>query len=676
MRRPVPGRRLLSRICARNSSPFILSIGGGPPGSTVPTSTHSTTLSNSTLPTFTENIYEMTDFEKDFIIRCYEDLCLHGDSEPSPACSAALQMPTGPLLSSAMADNTQTTWRPFFDLVMLPDGAVCLGWFRCHPLDSVWIRHTKEYVADLWQKAPASLWLMHQERLKVLAYAKLQHRQRHLLVFKSGAEVKTSEVAEAFQLAVRAIHATSRHTVPLEDTLLQLCAGHRMTLMDTHSLLEQVAVQKETLSTGSATALLRMFVTAYALCGSSQDTALVEELRTAARRVCELSRDSAAHILLTWAAALLGGGAASSAVVASAPEPCDETSTALLAALRSSISPSAAHRNAVLCDQVEECISPLYNTLVAEEVYILDALALESRDLVNSMDVAAAAAAAASTSAAADASFSVNLKPELGERLDSSYFSAVLQRGRGWTVEDKKALVSSIKRQDVCVTPLAWVSGTGVDVRGCWCVAFTHSTLLSAQLQLQRRYCSDGTVAACAKTMADAHHVLWVSLIRRCSYITTAANIWSQYSILTHLASTAVQPPVSVTLLHLTNTNADDEVVGNSADSAPLLLGLLFLFPNLELRSFYGGTASQFCTALSAGTRSFPCHLEMTVGSSSAPDARVETVHVPEKLSSTLLEQLEGRSAAVVCFVQSGLAVKDVFELEKLSAHLRHIVLD
>ncbi|KPI84085.1 hypothetical protein ABL78_6863 [Leptomonas seymouri] len=675
MKRQLLGGRLLACIRPSGTSPWILSIGGGPIGTAAPAMATSTATSNATLPTFTVNFYEMSDFEKDYMMRCYEYLCVHGASDPSPACSAALQVPTKPLLSSTDPVTKQTTWRPFFDVVMLPDGAVCFGWFRHHPLDNVWIRHTKQYVTDLWLRAPASLWMLHQERLKEFMYAKLHHRQRNLLVFKPAALVKTTEAAEDFQLAIRVIHATSRRMLPFEDDILQLCSSERTTLMDVRHLMEHVTAQEGALSTGSAAALLRMFVSAYARYGSSTDMALMEGLRTAARRVCELARDSGAYVLLTWAAALLGGNAASSITTSSALHPCGETSQMLLAALRSCICPSAAHRVAVLCDQVAEVVSPLCSTLLAEDAYIPDTLGQEFRDLDNAQDIAAAAATQLRPTSSGVLTVA-GIKTGVSEGEDSVYFSTVLRRGLDGSAEDQEA-PSYEKQQVLSAAPFAWLPGTGGDVRGCWCIAFTHCTLLSAHLRLQQQHFRDNdTVAACVKTMSDAHHMLWVSLIRRCNYTTTPANAWSQYSILTHLASTKVQPSVSVTLLHLTDANADVEVEGAFACSTSLLLGLLFLFPRMELRSFYGGPKLQFCAALSSGTRLFPCYLEASMDPLADPGAHVETMHVPESMSSALSDQLEGRRAAVVCFVQSGLAMRDVFVLEELSSHLRNIIVD
>jgi hypothetical protein len=628
----------------------------------------------------------MSDFEKDFVSRCYEYLCVGGQMRPPPACRAFFQPSKGSSETCVISSRAPTTWQPFFDLVVLPGGCVCLGWFHQHPLDKVWINYTMEYVADLWHRSPGALYLQHQERVHDVAYAKLQHRQRNLRVFLPALQVKADEATEDYQRAIRVIYTTSRNMMPLENTVLQRCSSRHVTVADVRSLLELIAQRIEPLSTGTAVALLQMLVSTYALHSSPSNGGLVDALRAAAVQVCSLTRDSNVSLLLSCAASLLGGEAATSArtmmtgfALPVSEIRCSDVAQALSAVVCGVLSPSGAQRNAVLRHHIDHFLSPLCGTLLSEEAVMVDTLCQEHRDLDNTNDIAAAATLTASRAALRPTQVVAGDRSGVIDGDDGRHLIAVLKSGRAieGVAESKVAPAALQQRASTVEAPIAWMPGTGIDLRGCWCAAFTLSVLLTAQVRLHQYHSKgDDGLRACATAAKEGQHVLRITLIRRCTYITTPENMSSQYSMLTHLASTMTQLPVSLTLLHLTSTSDGETKTTGGCDPCytPMLMGLLFLFPTLELRSFFGGTTQRFLHALSSGTRSFPCYVEPVMGSSAAADTHVETVHVPDRFSQLLLLQLKGRDAAVVCVVHSGLAVKDVFLAEDVSSHLHCIM--
>ncbi|KAL7706930.1 hypothetical protein N2W54_000505 [Lotmaria passim] len=680
MPRHASWRRVLDRLCLKGSSPFILSVGSGPPGMTPPATA---TVPDSVLPVYIANFYDMSDFEKDYVVRWYEYLRSNGESKPSLACRAVLQMHSAPQRRATEAALTETSWKPFFDVVLLPDGSVCFGWFRHHPFDCVWTRHVATYIADLWEKAPASLWELHQERLYGVTLTHLPQRQRQQPLFQPAARLTSADVMKGYERAAQAVHFAARRLLPLEDRVLLLCCGKQVTLTAVQELMKQVATQKSELSAGSATAVLRMLISAYALHRDSRNASLVEDLRTAANRVCDLARDSRVHLCLTWAAALLGGSVTSSKANAAAStfpvtgaaalEPRNAPPEALLAAMLSALHPSAAHRGAILRSHVEDYAAPLYATLASEEATLIDVLepVIKAESQPDSVATAAAASAAAASATASLGPHRPSDTPDgVVDRLDNSYFTSVLKKEEERAGDQQTTSSSPSSCGSSADGLCAWLPGTGMDVHGCWCIALTHTALLASQLGLHRHYFRDEGVAALVKTAETTNHVLRVTLTRRCSYTTTQANMWSQYSILTHLASVTLQPAVSVILLHLTSAVTGDAAAAAwDAVDKTSLLALLFLFPALELHSFYGGTTSLFRGALSSGSLAFPCYLESNL------DAHAEVVRVPAEFVTLLSTRLENRETAVVCIVQSGLAVKDVFLLEELSSHLRHIVL-
>lgn len=610
----------------------------------------------------------MSDMEKDFAMRCYEFVRTGSQVPPSAVCVEALHTTTAPCIgSSSELTGCDAAWRPFFDVVMLPDGGVCLGWMRNHALDHCWIRAAYDYVADLWQRSPHALFSISQLHMQDYHHQVTPRRARILHVFRSSELVTATEVHDDHSLVLRADFYQTRDSPTLEDRIRNLWYTKKVTLSTVQEVMSRTAQHTTALPTGSATALLQALVVTAALYGRSAEVPVMERVRATAAQTCELVGDSYAAEPLSWAAALLGADTASSL---SAERARDRSgpAEALHALLKDVLHPSAAHRCAALCDHVTRYVAPLRESLLVEDRGAANVAAWEGQPPKLSSDGAAAAAVARVAALGLSPSSTASVLSLCNSR-DSAVFVAALGGDAGHTPPPPSPQPPSATQLEAPSVSLTWLPGVGLDTRGCWCVTLTHLTLLRTQLKLHQRYGKTAEVARAVKMADETLHMLSVSLTRRCFFTAAAYNAWSRTSIVTHLTAATQEPSVGVTLLRLSDSDAED------AEDDTLLRGLLFLFPRLELCSLHGGTVAGFLASLSTGTRDVRGFLERPSSALGAPPEKsVARVRVPEKFAVPLAAQLQRRSAATVCVVKSDFSVKDVFLAEELPSHLRDVV--
>ncbi|CAM39862.1 conserved hypothetical protein [Leishmania braziliensis MHOM/BR/75/M2904] len=669
MRRPEPWQRLLSHVRHTIATPFILRIGTGPPGSAPPLAV--ATDPPSALPTIATNYCELSAFEMDYAARCLEYVAYQQDDTQAEESDSIVDTTSSFSVAPVFpTDERAATWRPLFDLLVLPDGSVCVGWLRHHALDVWWGHHVAAYVADLWQKSPRTLWLHCREKLNRLVRRQLPMRHRHLSVFQPNDTVSTAETEKSLQAAVRALHVATSSAYQLErDVLLHTSNSGKPTLLYVRALMHDIERRDRELPTGTAIALMRLLVWTFAMYYDSMPRDLAEAIVTSAGHICDLASNSGCHQLLTWGALLVGctdvHAKGSSKLVHA-----DAATQALTLTLLSSIDMPGHGREAALRWQAEQHLHPLCDALVSEEALLLDALAAFGSDAKNAED----RAAFSSRGSAGDGLVDVDAKNSTTVRGDvvASHFSRALDQKLG-EAEDEGVLRWDPLRESGQL-PLAWLPGTGTDAKGCWCTLLTHSTILLSHGEASDHNASSNTASRYAAEVKRVHCMLRIALVRRCLFSTTDANISSQYSIVTHLFSSAEAHLARLTLIHLAATDVLREVIDPEAPQRALM-GFLFLFPSLSLRSVYGGTVACAQASLSAGACTLQCSSCIDSSQTSAAQDTSLTVRIPATCAKSLASRLAGRDSALICVVQR---MPDdptaAFLLEDLCMHLYAIL--
>ncbi|CBZ24029.1 conserved hypothetical protein [Leishmania mexicana MHOM/GT/2001/U1103] len=669
MRRPEPWQRLLSHVRHTIATPFVLRIGTGPPGSVPPAAV--APHPPSALPTIVANYAELSAFEKDYAARCLEYVAHQvddsqveeSDSIPHPTSSLSVA-PTFPEVPWA------STWRPLFDLLVLPDGSLCIGWFRHHALDLQWGHHVEAYVADLWQKAPRTLWLHCREKVNFLVRRQLPMRHRRLAVFYRKDTVSPADEEQSLQAAVRSLHAATSTACQLEDdVLLHTSSSGGPTLLFVRALMRDIERRDRELPTGTAIAVMQLLVLTFATYYDGMPPDLAEAIVASAGQICALTSDSGCHQLLTWGALLVGctdGHAKTGIEVVQG----DAATQALTLTLLSSIAIPGAEREAALRWQAEHHLHPLCDALVSEEALLLDALSTFRPDAKNAEYRSALSSSVAAGDGLTDRD-ATNSGDARGD-LAAWHFSRILDQKVG-DAEDEAVLQLEPAKESGQL-PLPWLPGTGADAKGCWCTLLTHSRILLSHSKADSRHARSTAAYHHAAAVKRVHCMLRIALVRRCLFETTDANISSQYSIITHLFSSAQAPSARLTLIHLATTDVPREVI-DTEEHQRALMGLLFLFPSLSLRSLYGGTVARAQTSLSTGACALQCtsclHNSQTSAASNSP----LTVCIPATCAEGLATRLRGRDRALICVVHTRSNKPDAaFLLDDLCLNLHTIL--
>ncbi|KAG5497199.1 hypothetical protein JIQ42_03679 [Leishmania sp. Namibia] len=645
MRRPEPWQRLLSHVRHTIPTPFVLRIGIGPPGTAPPVT--ATRRTPSPLPIIAANYCELSPFEKDYAARCLEYLAHDIDDAQGEENGAISHTASSCATAPTLPENEcATMWRPLFDLVVLPDGSLFIGWIRHHALDLRWGDHAEAYVSDLWQRAPRMLWMHCRERVNALVRRQLPMRHRHLSVFQRKDKVTGAEADQCLQAAVRSLNLATSTAHRLEHAVLQhISKSCRPTLLRVRELMHDIQRRDRELPTGTAIALMRLLIQALATYYDSMPRDIAEALVTSAGRICDLASDSGCHQLLKWGALLMGcaddHGKAHTDVVQG-----DAATQALTLTLLNSIGMPGDAREAALRWQAEHHLHPLCDVLVSEEALLLDALAVYGSDAKHAQEVAEFSSRGAASDGALDVDATEN-NTFCGD-VAASHFSRAL----GQTISESEGEVGmkwapAREPRQPC---LAWLPGTGADAKGCWCTLLTHSKVLLSHSKAGRSRTYNNAMSPYAAAVERVHSMLRIALVRRCLFATTDANISSQYSIITHLFSSAEAPLGCLTLIHLATTGVPSEVTEPNAHERALM-GLLFLFPSLSLRSLYGGTVEHARALLSAGACVLECSPRLHGSQAlAAPDTSIE-MRIPVTSTQDLSSRLLGRESAMICVV-------------------------
>ncbi|CAG9577733.1 conserved hypothetical protein [Leishmania major strain Friedlin] len=668
MRRPEPWQRLLSHVRHTIATPFVLRIGTGPPGSLPPVA--AAPHPPSALPTIAANYSELSAFEKDYAARCLEYVAHQADDTQVEECDS-IPHPTS---SSSVAptlpeDPCASTWRPLFDLLVLPDGSLCIGWFRHHALDLQWGHHVEAYVADLWQKAPRTLWLHCREKMNFLVRRQLPMRHRHLAVFSRKDTVSPDE-EQSLQAAVRSLHAAASTAYHLEDNvLLHASTSGRPTLLFVRALMRDIERRDRELPTGTAVAVMQLLVLTFATYYDGMPRDMAEAIAASAGQICALTSDSGCHQLLAWGALLVGctddHAKAGIEVVQG-----DAATQALTLTLLSSIAIPGAEREAALRWHAEHHLHPLCDTLVSEEALLLDALSA-FRSGAQSAEYRSVRSSCAATGDVPIDRDATNSGAARGD-VAAWHFSRVLDQKVGDPEDEAVLRLEPAKESDQL--PLPWLPGTGVDAKGCWCTLLTHSRILLSHSKADSRHARSTAAYRHAATVKRVHCMLRIALVRRCLFETTDANISSQYSILTHLFSSAQAPSARLTLIHLATTHVPREVIDPEKHQRTLM-GLLFLFPSLSLRSLYGGTVARAHASLSTAACALQCTSCLDNSQTSAASNSPLTVRIPARCAEGLATRLHGRDTALICVVHTVSNEPDAaFLLDDLCMNLHTIL--
>ncbi|KAG5490552.1 hypothetical protein JKF63_00672 [Porcisia hertigi] len=669
MRRPEPWQRLLSHVIHTVATPFILRIGLGPPGSASQLS--APPHRPSYLPIFAANYCELSAFEKDFAVRCLEYVAHQKDDAHGEERGAKPQVtPSSAPSPTVCTDEYPETWRPLFDLVVLPNGTLCIGWFRHHALDLQWGHHVEAYVADLWQRAPRTLWLHSQEKLSLLVRRQLPMRHRHLAVFHRQDTVTPAETAQCLQAAARSLLAATSTTHRLEhDVLLRVSNSGGPTLPLVRVLIRSLERRNRPLPTGTAIALMRLLVSTSAMCFDNMPRSLAEAILAAARRICDLASDSGCRRLLVWGALLVGSTDEQATTPIEVAQE-DAATQALTLTLLSVIDMPGNRREAALRWQAEQHLCPLCDALVSEEAMLLDALTVFGSDANNAEDRAALSYGVSVGDGPfdADAASSSTVQRDI----PALYFRCAL--GETMSPGEDKASLYGEPAEGSGVPPIPWLPGTGSDAKGCWCTLLTHSRILLSHSKAEHHHPQNKIVSSHAAMVERVQSMLRVSLVRRCLFATTKTNICSQYSIITHLFSSGEEPLVCMTLIRLADTDVVLDVM-NPHVHLRALMGLLFLFPALEMRSLYGGTVACARESLSAGTCALQCSSSLDLSHAPAAPNTSVSVRIPPECAEGLSTRLLGRDSALICLMHRAWGEPTAaFLLDDLRANLHTIL--
>ncbi|GET90261.1 hypothetical protein, conserved [Leishmania tarentolae] len=645
MRRPEPWQRLLSHVRHAITTPFVLRIGTGPPGSVPPVAV--APHLPSPLPTITANYSELSAFEKDYAARCLEYVAHEAnDSQTEESDSISHSTSSFSVAPTSLEDRSTSTWRPLLDLLVLPDGSLCIGWFRHHDLDLKWGHHVEAYVADLWQKAPRTLWLHCREKLSILVRRQLPMRHRHLSVFNRKDMVSAADEEHSLQAAVRSLHGATLPAYQLEDdVMLHFSSSGSPSLLFLRALMRRIMRRDRELPTGTAIAILQLLVLTFATYHESMPQDLAEAIVASACHLCALTSDSGCHQLITWGSLLVGcTGIHGKTGIGVAQG--DTATQALTLTLLSCIAVPGEEREAALRWQAEEHLHPLCDALVSDEALLLDALAAFQSD-----KKAGRRTALSSSLVASEGLIDTEATDSSAARGDVAtwHFRSALSHKVGEAEDEVVLRGESVNESDQL--SLAWLPGTGADAEGCWCRLLTHSRILLSHSKGgsdHSRYSTGPRYAAATKRV---HSMLRVALVRRCLFETTDANIFSQYSIITHLFSSATAPSTTLTLIHLATTDELREVI-DPDEHQRALMGLLFLFPSLPLSSFYGGPVERARASLSTGDCALPCTSSINSSHTSAAPNSQLTVRIPATCAEGLATRLLGRDSAVICVVR------------------------
>ncbi|KAG5473666.1 hypothetical protein LSCM1_04293 [Leishmania martiniquensis] len=668
MRRPEPWQRLLSHVRHSLATPFVLRIGTGPPGLAPPVGV--ATRKPSSLPIIAANYCELSPFEKDYAVRCLEYLAHEAcDSEANEKGVILHTASAHSIVPTLLEHDCAATWRPMFDLVVLPDGSLWIGWLRHHALDLGWGDHAESYIADLWQRAPRMLWAHSRDNVNRLVRRLLPMRHRHLSVFNRQDKVTRAETEQCLQVALRSLHAATSTVHQLEDGVLHTSKWGKPTLLCVRELMHETAQRDRELPTGTAIALMRLLILTYATYYESLPQDVAEAMKTSAGRICELASDSGCHQLLTWGALLLGcaddHGTFCPDVVQG-----DAAIQALTLTLLTSIGVPGDAREAAFQWQAKHHLHPLCDTLVSEEGLLHDALAAFGTDIKSAEEVALLSSLGAAGALSPDRDATENTTA-CGD-VAASHFSRVL--GEAITEVENNADTKWEPVKQVGQPPLAWLPGTGADAKGCWCTLLTHSRILLSHSRAGESHTCNKAMSLYGGTVERVHSMLRIALVRRCLFATTDANISSQYSMITHLLSCEEAPWGRLTLIHLVTAGVPSEVVHpNTHERA--LMGLFFLFPSLSLRAFYGGTVEHARASLSVGGGVLECRPCCTDSqTSAAPDTCLQ-VRIPAIAAEELAARLLHRDAALICVVDRVSAKSTAaFLLEDLCVSLHKLL--
>ncbi|KAK7197665.1 hypothetical protein NESM_000718000 [Novymonas esmeraldas] len=660
MRRPEPWQRVLSRVLHTAKTPYILRVGTGPPGSAP--SLSSSDRPGAPLPVVAVNYFELSPFELDYALRCLDCAAVFAGGSTADGSDTMVDAAAQPSVVALMERDgaAAATWHPLFDAVVLPGGGLCTMWLRHHALDEHWTSCAETYFADLWNTGPSGLMERSLHKLQALTRQLLPMRHRHLNVFGRLATVTAAHLEAGVQMAVRSLHVAAAATHPLEDGALSALVKSRETVpLYLKSLAQELEQRQRELPTGTAIALMRLFVFASATYHDCAQSDMRTELVSLAERVCALTRDSVCHPYLTWATALLGGASAQTMSGASPTQHMDATAEALMLALTCVSDAPGEARESALRWHVERYLRPLLDALVSDEAVLQDTLVSFHFSGLNAADEVAVAAKT-TLNAAAKAESSTGRTARLESDVSAFFHRALRPRSR-------KTHAAAVEPSELSPSraPLALsnVPGAGTDTRGCWCALLTHAQLLLSYSRTEQRLTRSADAASLASAAERALRLLQVTLVRRCLYTPTEATIATQFSMLTHLRTTAERIPMRMTLIHLSPTSAAPEPADRPAHRQ-LLLGLLFLYPSLRVRSLYGGTVADASASLSDRSHS-------SVPAAGAEPGGAALARIPAASRESLVQQLSGRRSALICVVERRVHGAVVaFLAEDIATHL------
>ncbi|CCD12142.1 unnamed protein product, partial [Trypanosoma congolense IL3000] len=134
---------------------------------------------------FWANIFSLGDRERDFFVQCVELVCYGVGMHPTPAVNSAIErLAHGHLALKDHASHlcgTKLCAEVLCDVVLLPDGNPCTGWFP-DKYDFEYYRTTVEVLEDRWNTSSGTLWALKSRNTKDEMNAKtMSNRQDNVL---------------------------------------------------------------------------------------------------------------------------------------------------------------------------------------------------------------------------------------------------------------------------------------------------------------------------------------------------------------------------------------------------------------------------------------------------------------------------------------------------------------
>lgn len=631
------------------TTPYVARFVLSPPQTTLSTS-YAPCSCPGYLPVVQVDALKLTVPEIDFATRSYYALRCGGAQTPSPTCAALISHWCAAVpLPAPLPEKTEQ----LFDLVILPDAAVCCGWFFTSEMDASWTLAMEQHILDLWHHAPASLWQLKNEMMfEIVRPLTRYYSVIHPCLRRSSA-VEWNALKSVLQFLNRRFAFQERvESLEANAAALSTSGDHGLSSGMAPVLL-LLGKRNAALSPTATDALLRLIIRLYHLQAGGQGE--MAERRSAAcralQKVIQLSpsaqqkwalRNTACLLHSEDAHVLLGGEDAA------VPEVPHELHRVLLMVVGRRNTREAMQSWA---EDFEASVQVLLNWLNEEEHETLD----NFEPLKNETDM----------------SLSMELDPEVTEKCgltDAAYLAASL----GKSLASK---TSTRSWPEHLVPPFSlrgpWVPGLGTNVDGFWTNWLSCCDILCRQIDHRPK--SSGQHSPLELCIKEAQRKLRICLTRRCFFMRRESDLVTCMAHMERVHHSLATPAVELTVLILSEATADH--CTDISPSCHPLSYLIHLFPFLTPRVVDGITVSEFCGAASTLPEySKSLTLSGTQRFLFSGDCAT-TVSMTRQASLNLCDAIAARDMALVCIanrVKGG--TECVFLLDDLPSHLSDLI--